>query len=598
MNEKEFRARYARAQRRIKATPALKARTITGVQAGPSAEVLRSPIEQRSRRKASNGKPTPRRDGRNSPSHVLSAKRWAAPAAACLLVAILVAAGAPLLILKSEDAGQAIDADKAAELSGFAVRAYAADGSTSLSFGEGGMVVFDRDLGERLPGGDDYKANGFFTGCLFHVEGADIARVQANLSSGALYRVKFEPDPPLGSPQSRELSGWKPNARGTGEYYGGYDFVGGTANGEVSLAKLLGSTIDVSASDDSGIADGTTSFGLWTNEGDAPDDSANNPQSPLIDLFNGQKLTITVTFNDGRTSTQVIELHAANFKADRVNGWLKLTTQLASDDDSDGTLAVKSLYGIVVKANDEAFPLPLDDANDRASEVLPAPVMERMDDTSRAKSDDGSGQLVEDKLPRDGLVAPDRSIDFAYPYTAPGAPDAPPPAHLTISNPTLALSDTIPDGKTLATCNIAARAWLGNFNYMNKCSHEIWGYGFNDDGTLTSDDYRYVTTTVTVKNPGDTAVSLQAPALYEFALRHDDGTLDIVRTGYELDTESSGDTLPSDDPQQVTIAPGGTVQISTLRVLPVSMLSDDALVLVPNDSEHPYGRAFALGPHR
>lgn len=597
MNEKEFRARYARAQRRIKATPTMKARAITGIQADPSAEGLRRPIEHRSRQTASDSKPTPRRDGRRSPSSVFSAKRWAVPAAACLLVAILVAAGAPLLILKSEDAGQVLAADKAAELSGFAVRAYAADGSASLSFGEGGMVVFDRDLGDRFPGGDDYKANGFFTGCLFHVEGADIARIQANLSSGALYRVKFEPDPPLGSPQSQELAGWKPNARGTGEYYGAYDFVGGTAQGEVSLAKLLGSTIDVSASDDPGIADGTTSFGLWTNEGDAPDDMANDPQSPLIDLFDGQKLTITVTFKDGRTSTQVVELHAANFKADRDDGGLKLTTQLASDDDSDGTLAVKSLYGIVVKANDDAFPLPLDHANDRADEVLSAPVMERMDDTYRAGRDD-DGQFVEAKLPSDGLVAPGGSIDFAYPASVPEAPDGPPPTRLTMSNPTLSLSDAMPDGKMLATCNIVIRGWSGNLNYLNKCSHEIWGYGFNDDGTLTSGDYRYVTTTVTVKNPGGTAVSLRGPALYEFALRHDDGTLDVVRTGYELDAESSGDTLPSDDPQQVTIAPGGTVQISSLRVLPVSLLSDDALVLVPSDGEHPFGRAFALGSHR
>ena len=48
-------------------------------------------------------------------------------------------------------------------------------------------------------------------------------------------------------PRMGELASWKPTARGTGEYYGGYDFVGSSMrNGEskLSLAKLMGSTID------------------------------------------------------------------------------------------------------------------------------------------------------------------------------------------------------------------------------------------------------------------------------------------------------------------------------------------------------------------
>ena len=50
-------------------------------------------------------------------------------------------------------------------------------------------------MGYRFSGGDDYKVSGFFTGCLFHVEGEGISRVQANLTGGALYRVTFEDGP-------------------------------------------------------------------------------------------------------------------------------------------------------------------------------------------------------------------------------------------------------------------------------------------------------------------------------------------------------------------------------------------------------------------
>ena len=443
------------------------------------------------------------------------------------------------------DGHTAISLSDAQQASGFAVRAYAADGSAPLAPGEGGTVAFDRDLGYRFSGGDDYKVSGFFTGCLFHVEGEGISRVQANLTGGALYRVTFEDGPTdPDDPRMGELASWKPTARGTGEYYGGYDFVGSSMrNGEskLSLAKLMGSTIDVSASDDPGIADGTTSFGLWTNEGEPPENIMGDLQSPVIDLFEGQTLTVTVTFEDGRTSTQAIELHAANFETEMVDGTPRLTTRLAADD-AEAPSAAKSLYGIVVKAGSGPFPFPLDDAN--------------------ARADENSQQ---------------------------------PTARLAMSSPSISLSDTLPGGKALDDCLFVVDGWLGNARYMDKCSREVWGYGYNDDGTLTSDGYRYASTTVTLRNLEDTAVPVWTPVLYDFALRNDDGTLDMVRTGYDLDFEATGDTVPSDDPQHVVIAPGGTVQLTVVRVLPTYVLESGNLVLVPTDDGSPFSQAFSLG---
>ncbi|MFR1638913.1 MAG: hypothetical protein ACLSVD_06865 [Eggerthellaceae bacterium] len=92
-------------------------------------------------------------------------------------------------------------------------------------------------------------------------------------------------------------------------------------NGEskLSLAKLMGSTIDAPQATTPASrtarrvsASGRTRASLLKHHG--------RPAIPVIDLFEGQTLTVTVTFEDGRTSTQAIELHAANFETEMVDG--------------------------------------------------------------------------------------------------------------------------------------------------------------------------------------------------------------------------------------------------------------------------------------
>ena len=269
MNENDFRKEYERMQHQVRASSDLKERTLAAAErAADRFASSAQPVATASAKR-------PHRRAGSRSGGVAVARRWGLPAAACLVAAAIVAGGVPMVMgAMDADGHTAISLSDAQQASGFAVRAYASDGSAPLAPGEGGTVAFDRDLGYRFSGGDDYKVSGFFTGCLFHVEGEGISRVQANLTGGALYRVTFEDGPTdPDDPRMGELASWKPTARGTGEYYGGYDFVGSSMrNGEskLSLAKLMGSTIDVSASDDPGIADGTTSFGLWTNEGEPP----------------------------------------------------------------------------------------------------------------------------------------------------------------------------------------------------------------------------------------------------------------------------------------------------------------------------------------
>lgn len=581
MNEREFREQYAALQERVAVSPELKRATAecTGRAARPA--------------------PRKRADARPSRP---AAKRWVR-AAACLLAGALAIAGTPALPGLFRGANESgIALDEAAEKSGFSVRAYASDGSSVLSPGEGDVVVFDRDMGYRLMGSEDYQASGFFSGCLFHVEGEGIARVQANLTGGALYRTVFEDVPDTESERSRELASWKPTSRGTGDYYGGYDLVmAQTVDGQmkVGLTKLWGSTIDLRVQDDPGIADGSTLFGFWTNEGDAPEEDpvVDDPLSSLMDRFEGQRLTITVTFEDGRTSTQVIELHVGTFRIKRTEGGaVEVTTERATEEDIERAEAAKSLFGEVVEAGDRAFPLPLDEANDRADEVLPAGVIERQDNLVRATRE-ADGRRVDATLSEDSLVSADEMLTFDNPWEdyVTGEMRT---SSLEMSDVSVEALDALPEGTDLASCAFVEHGWLGNLSYMDKCAREVWGYGHNDDGTLSGGTHRFALVSVTVRNPGDEAVLIwpRSGVLLELAVRHDDGTYDLVRGGYDLDFTASGDASVSEDhPQNVVLAPSGEARITLLRAAPASALSDEGLCLVPNRNPGSDPAAFALG---
>ncbi|WP_080797076.1 hypothetical protein [Arabiibacter massiliensis] len=359
MNEHDFKERYAALQERVSPSPELDRRTASQARAAHEG--------------AGRQKPTPRATSGGL-------RRWAVPAAACLAAAAIVAGGIPLVTASLDQGAPAgIAMSDAAAASGFSVRAWAADGSSMLALGQDGTVVFDRDTSTGLHNPPYYQTEGYFTGCLFRIEGEGIARVQMNVTRGAIYSQigeRFthgeEPD------RWAEILSWKPTKRGTGTF-AGYDMVTPISGGDglpkdspqklagANFSKLLGGTVDVSAEDLPELASGEVSFGLWTND-PYPEDG--NSFNAVVDLFDGQTLTVTVTFEDGRTSTQVIELHAAPIKIAFENGQSQL---LPETDAEEG--ALHSLYGTVVETSSDPFPLPLDNANDRAGEVLPALVL-------------------------------------------------------------------------------------------------------------------------------------------------------------------------------------------------------------------------------
>ena len=253
----------------------------------------------------------------------------------------------------------------------------------------------------------------------------------------------------------------------------------------------------------------------------------------------------------------MIELHVGTFRAERKeNGAAEVTAERASEEDVERGEAMKSLYGEVVEVDDGAFPLPLDDANDRADKVLPPSMIERRDSLVRATRE-GSDGLEDAILAEESLVDADTTLSFDSPWEDHATGEAR-MSQLEMRDVSVEAFDTLPEGTDLASCVYVEDGWLGNFAYMDKCAREVWGYGHNDDGTLSGGEYRFALVSVTVRNPSDEAVQLWPKLLFELAVRHDDGTYDIAVGGYDLDFTASGDVSSLEGhPQAIVLAPGG-----------------------------------------
>ena len=597
MNEQEFRERYTAAQKSVEVGPDLRERTVAYVEAESSASARVNAQDNTSKTPGGLHSSAPR-----SQAGSLAARRWALPAAACLVAATLVIGGAPAVIGVFNHSSTGIPMSQAAETAGFSVRAYASNGSSMLALGNDGTVVFNRI--EPLYGiGDDYTTEGFFTGCLFRVEGEGIERVQMNISSGELYRYTIESFRMGDSPERvKELITHKPLNRGLGTYYGAYDEVimlpapVGTnikhnpdAIMNVGLSKLYGSTIDVSAENDPGIATGETSFGIWTNEGD-PNELAlrNDPFNALIDQFEGQTLTVSVTFEDGHTATQVIELHVADFRCDEgdpddPNDTTIIPEMADSHARANGEHVIHSLYGTVLEANHDPFPLPLDNANDRADTVIPAATLDRAEETWPVQTS-LNGELADLKPAESDIL--DASTSATLLYTMLGEQDAT-THNLSIGPVSVVRSALSPNGKTPDEFTEVVYGWLDDLPYFNKCTSERYGYTFNDDGSLSDKEYCYLEATLTVTNTTNEPVDLQESDLGRFGMLDDTGRMLAIDTSYfTLDVSVQGDaTVDEQDPRYITLLPGGTAQISLLNVLPNRLADNDGLLFFIQSSE-------------
>ncbi|MBX9034703.1 hypothetical protein [Gordonibacter massiliensis (ex Traore et al. 2017)] len=609
MNEDEFRERLAAAQDNIKASPELKHRVV--------AEALQADAAGGENRAAQSHaaptrRPTRRRPqpAKRAPGAAALARRWALPAAACLVAGALVVAGVPALtsaLHGGSSATSSIALDEAAARCGFSVQAWASDRSTVLEPSEDDMIVFDRDLSNGMYEGERYKTEGYYTGCLFSVEGEGIARVQMNVSHGRLYRFTTELCTNEEEPEKwAEALSWKPTKRGMGTYFSTYDSVvpigksGGVSEGShgklagVNLAKIFGSTIDVTSAEEPGIADGTTSFGLWTND-DYDEEAGVFPIDTAVDLFDGQTLTVTVTFEDGHCTTQVIELHAADMKAvsastESLGGRQhQVVPEIVQDRGSlrEGETFVHTLYGIIIETNSEPFAGDLSQANEYAANVMPAMTLDRQPIVKPAQRDGHALAVTEGARLEPG--------DRAFVSDEDGST-----ASFSLSFPAVERTRALPEA-------LALEDVLGETDaaYANRISEQVHGYRIDEETREISDGFSFATVTMNVTN--EAAEARQLPlnserlrelGLGEFAVVDGQGNATFNALNEALYFGDGGENLKGANPCALSFEPGETKRVTIIKIVPDSVLDDPSCLFVVDVAGAGITQAFAVGAQR
>lgn len=512
----------------------------------------------------------------------------------------------------------------------FAVKAYGAVDDTLFPTGSNGTIVFNCETEtQRMipPEGDDYANEGFYTGCVFSVEGDNIARVQANVSRGELYRVTSkvwsrESDPEF----VKEVSSWKPYKIGQGELLGKYDYVAGvlyygtiepgdenvgkdrndpSRTGKSNLYQRLGSTVDTSVMDEPEASASEYRFGLWTNE---PFDAVENDRGEFdglasmnaaLDTLDGAQLTITVTFTDGRTATQVVDLHAADFKAnivetaDGVNHVLELVPQITTEAKKttdefweaykQGIASIHTLYGTVASETDEPFP-----CGEASYPFLTEPLTQPRElEPPPETSPDGDASAT----PPGPTIERDNVTDLASlePYHE---------ANTTTTFERVERLDGLPQGVAVEDL-ILYYEGSGGQRDEETGSIDVRGeFSIAADGAL-SPGFSYVLLTKTVTNNSDEQSDVYLTGGFFATLRpNDDGTFSantgasfepIWRSGHE------GPTWESMYYFQM-MEPGETREVSILSVVSDEMLTDSGFSFVYyGHSDMPGVLAFRIG---
>lgn len=410
--------------------------------------------------------------------------------AACLALAAL-GFGAVQAMMHTNEGAADVGALETANLA-FTVKAYAAGTQSPLAAGDNGMIVFGHtsDLSQSSPEWDD---DGTYTGCLFKVEAEGVKTVQAHISKGMLYRydtqnVSYASNSEL----LYEASTWKPLKRGLGEHLSAYDKVAvGIANDglskddpnktyQVQMSKRLGQTAELNYDE----GDEGAYFGLWTDEvgdSDASDDSMRDQFGTIANAFEGAELTVTVTFEDGHTSTQVINLHAGNFLADWNDGGgedlgaLAIQPTLLEDgaEVPDSALVLRTVYGEVASSTGEAFPYANEPINEYANTT----------DEPMKLPNDGMGDFLENgvqvEIGKDGEVlstyasaATDESSETMLDSKSEQTPS------LTVNGISTELVDCLPESTPVEKTEIARMAPL---DYWNRIIEQRCGFTIGSD---------------------------------------------------------------------------------------------------------------------
>ena len=524
--------------------------------------------------------------------------------AACFVAGALIVGGVGYA---AAAAGGAIPSPQSATQTaahGFTVRAWASDGETILP-SEDGQIVFDRTHSQWTQAGE---AEGYFTGCTFTVEGEGISRVQASISAGELYRQDVTTISQTSDPVAfNRAVDWNDRFRGLDGTLSSCDSVvvvkwdaeeGGDLNGEeprsdqeiqAALLKRYGSVIDLALADAPGIEDGTTCFGLFNP------DAEGDPLS----LFDGAALTVTATFEDGSTSTQVITLHEAMFRvepryADNPT-YFNMTSEITSREvkdanpethrvapfaNGDGTYSIASVFGEVVSDTNDSFPSASAQANEFASALMPNGVDENADIVDETEPLGINASELDVLRPNDTVAAQNIAIstDEHGNYRV-NLIDC---GSTVIHAPEVTFGDAPPLGRAKNEF-FYLQGFGGDSAYADKWLEQRFGMTFNDDGTLATDGFTFATITVDVENTGDADEDFVGGRedLATLVVIDDEGNVSrISRTSYELVCEVAAPSRADDYVGTIYSAPANSHVTCTFAYAIPSHFATDGNVYV------------------
>lgn len=511
--------------------------------------------------------------------------------AACLALAAL-GFGAVQAMMHTNEGAADVGALETANLD-FTVKAYAAGTQSPLAAGDNGMIVFGHtsDLSQSSPEWDD---NGTYTGCLFKVEAEGVKTVQAHISKGMLYRydtqnVSYASNSEL----LYEASTWKPLKRGLGDYLSAYDKVAvGIANDglskddpnktyQVQMSKRLGQTAEFNYDE----GDEGAYFGLWTDEvgdSDASDDSMRDQFGTIANAFEGAELTVTVTFEDGHTSTQVINLHAGNFLADWNDasgedlGALAIQPTLLEDgaEVPESALVLRTVYGEVASSTGEAFPYANEPINEYANTT----------DEPMKLPNDGTGDFLENgvqvEIDKEGEVlstyasaAADESSETMLDSKNELTPS------LKVSEITTELVDSLPESTPVEKTEIARMAPL---DYWNRIIEQRCGFTIGSDWKA-SDGASILHVGYSLTNSSDERKLFRVP--YMQGLGRIEGSATFYSAGNSaaplmfVGTKNDGSTCGWYDNDVATLEPGESMKVDCYYEVSNSLLSRNDLAI-------------------
>lgn len=177
----------------------------------------------------------------------------------------------------------------------FGLVAYAAE-TDEMRQPKESKIVFD------CGSGVDDPEKGFYSGCLFKVTGENIKTVSASIDNGAIYRTKTVKD------TSADRDEWvRTMHQGTNPALDGADRIMVWGSDEMHMYADLCWKLENGFADE---YDPDVSYGLWLpSRQESEDDDLQDSWHKSVDGFEGAKLTVTITFNDGSEQTRSMTLH-------------------------------------------------------------------------------------------------------------------------------------------------------------------------------------------------------------------------------------------------------------------------------------------------